>query len=379
MGDIGMLIIIILIGAVIGGGTNVVAIRMLFRPYKPWYIGKMKLPFTPGLIPKRRGEIADNLGKLVEEHLVTPEGMKEKLSEGPLFEDIENRLKLGVKDLLADDRTLDEWMEHHLGRKDQLHTIRTNVEKGFTAKLTELFEEYKHRPFEEWVPEGWSEAAEKQIPKLVDQITAKGSEYVASEEGKKQIDFMLSEYLQSKGNVSSFLGKLSHRFSAAEMISRELVRFLHDDNTTRLLENLLYKEWQEILKTSPDEYISEEKLNEQIEKLTLTVIGRTPVVGEWNLPLSAWSGKYEEFLNKTVVPSVMGSALMILSKYMKTIMRQIGIRDLVSREVNTFPLARLEEMLIIIAKRELKMIAFLGAAIGALVGLIQGVILLFIW
>ena len=44
-----------LIGAVIGGVTNDIAIRMLFRPYAPWRVLGWRLPLTPGLIPRERG------------------------------------------------------------------------------------------------------------------------------------------------------------------------------------------------------------------------------------------------------------------------------------------------------------------------------------
>ncbi|WP_372724022.1 DUF445 domain-containing protein [Immundisolibacter sp.] len=47
-----------LVGAVIGGVTNDVAIRMLFRPYTPWRIAGVQLPLTPGLIPRERHHIA---------------------------------------------------------------------------------------------------------------------------------------------------------------------------------------------------------------------------------------------------------------------------------------------------------------------------------
>ena len=55
----------ILMGAVIGYGTNTLAVGMLFRPFKPIYIGKWKLPFTPGLIPKEQARIADSLGSIL--------------------------------------------------------------------------------------------------------------------------------------------------------------------------------------------------------------------------------------------------------------------------------------------------------------------------
>lgn len=43
------------IGALIGGVTNLLAIRMLFRPYDAKYFGKWRIPFTPCLIPKQSG------------------------------------------------------------------------------------------------------------------------------------------------------------------------------------------------------------------------------------------------------------------------------------------------------------------------------------
>ena len=54
--------------------------KMLFRPHRPIYIGKFQVPFTPGLIPKRRDELAVQLGKMVVEHLLTPEGIGKKLT-----------------------------------------------------------------------------------------------------------------------------------------------------------------------------------------------------------------------------------------------------------------------------------------------------------
>ncbi|MFS8579729.1 MAG: DUF445 family protein, partial [Novibacillus thermophilus] len=65
----------ILIGGIIGGGTNRLAIAMLFRPYRTKYIGSWALPFTPGLIPKRRHELALQLGRTVREYLVNGEAL----------------------------------------------------------------------------------------------------------------------------------------------------------------------------------------------------------------------------------------------------------------------------------------------------------------
>ena len=54
-----------LIGAVIGYITNYIAIKMLFRPLVPKYFLGMRVPFTPGIIPRRKAQLADALGKAV--------------------------------------------------------------------------------------------------------------------------------------------------------------------------------------------------------------------------------------------------------------------------------------------------------------------------
>ncbi|MFZ5760060.1 MAG: DUF445 family protein [Thermodesulfobacteriota bacterium] len=60
-----------LLGAIIGYTTNYVAIKMLFRPLRPWKILGIRLPMTPGVIPAKRHELARNIGEMVGDHLLT--------------------------------------------------------------------------------------------------------------------------------------------------------------------------------------------------------------------------------------------------------------------------------------------------------------------
>lgn len=61
------------VGALIGYATNFLAVKMLFRPLNPIRIGNFILPFTPGIIPKRKEELAKALGKTVGHNLLTSE------------------------------------------------------------------------------------------------------------------------------------------------------------------------------------------------------------------------------------------------------------------------------------------------------------------
>ena len=71
----------VFVGGIIGYCTNYIAIKMLFRPHKAIYIGKYKLPFTPGLVPKNQKRLAGAIGDAVSEQLLTKEAVLESLGE----------------------------------------------------------------------------------------------------------------------------------------------------------------------------------------------------------------------------------------------------------------------------------------------------------
>ncbi|MDH3359237.1 MAG: DUF445 family protein, partial [Desulfobulbaceae bacterium] len=70
-----------LLGAFIGYMTNYVAIRMLFKPLKPWYIFGFRVPMTPGVIPLKRKQLAENIGEMVGGHLLTSSDVSQALAE----------------------------------------------------------------------------------------------------------------------------------------------------------------------------------------------------------------------------------------------------------------------------------------------------------
>lgn len=49
---------------------------MLFRPYKPLYIGGRRLPFTPGLIPANQERLAQRISNAILGSLLTPEELQ---------------------------------------------------------------------------------------------------------------------------------------------------------------------------------------------------------------------------------------------------------------------------------------------------------------
>jgi uncharacterized membrane protein YheB (UPF0754 family) len=82
-----------ILGAFIGYLTNYVAIRMLFRPLKPWRFLGLPVPMTPGVIPKKRDQLAENIGKMVGSHLLTSADVHQALTEKGFQHELQDLLE----------------------------------------------------------------------------------------------------------------------------------------------------------------------------------------------------------------------------------------------------------------------------------------------
>ncbi len=176
-------LLLIAISAFVGYITNWVAIKMLFRPKKEWRIGGVRVPFTPGLFPQRRDELALNLGRAVREHLLTDEAVAERLKSP----EIRERVNRAISDYGK------RWLKRDLPSINNLipPTFQTDWEN--TLKKSELFVEAKlnellsHPEFEKWIQaqiETYLDALAKQplsdwlTPTLLDRISNTASAYL---------------------------------------------------------------------------------------------------------------------------------------------------------------------------------------------------------
>lgn len=94
-------LILTIVGALIGWITNILAIKLLFRPLKP-----IKIPFTPfvilGLIPKRRAELAKVIGEIVAHELISVDEMLEEAIKDEDLQGIKGYVKRKIKVVISE-------------------------------------------------------------------------------------------------------------------------------------------------------------------------------------------------------------------------------------------------------------------------------------
>ena len=82
----------------------------------------------------------------------------------------------------------------------------------------------------------------------------------------------------------------------------------------------------------------------------------------------------DEILNKEVPNAVDEISVDLLDKAKEN----VNIQEIVEEKINQLDLEKLEDIIIKVAKKELKHIEILGLVLGAIIGVLQGVLVIFL-
>ncbi|OPA11847.1 DUF445 domain-containing protein [Bacillus cereus] len=365
------------LGAIIGGYTNHLAIKMLFRPHRPIYIGKFQVPFTPGLIPKRRDELAVQLGNMVVEHLLTPEGIGKKLTNEEFQKGLIHWAQVEVDKVITNEQSLrhmlEKWNVAHVEEE-----ATRKIEHVITEKIHAFLAEYYTYTWEQALPHSVNEKVENAIPNVSAFILERGISFFESEEGKARLSNMIDDFFASRGTLLNLVGMFLGNVSVVDRMQPEVIKFLGQDGTKQLLTDVLQKEWEK-LKGRDVKELEAFVEKEMIVSSVLSAVKVEETVSKFlNQAVQQVCEPVRETIIEKVVPSAVKKGLKWGTENVESILNNLRLAEIVQQEVSTFSTERLEDLVLSITKNELKMITYLGALLGGMIGLVQGLLLLFL-
>jgi uncharacterized membrane protein YheB (UPF0754 family) len=366
------------VGAFIGGLTNSIAIRMLFRPFNTIYIGRFRVPFTPGLIPKRRHQLAVQLGETVTKHLLTAEGVQGKINDSHFRGEIIEWVQSEVGRFLKSEMTVDDLLKQDFGMENAKDRIQTAAEEWLASRIKHVLEESGEKEIKDVLPQTFISAGEEKIPEAVDWLLKKAELYLESAEGKKSLASGIDAFLMDKGMLVNMVSMFFGNVSIAEKVQPELIKFLKHENTRDTLMKLLKQEYRSLMEKRMSEAVSLLNVPDLTEGLAKEITLRLPIEEYLNKPLKNWADGARSWLVYDLTPRAVAAGLDLFVARLDVLLEKMHLAKIVEEQVEAFSLERLEEIIIGIAKRELKMITWLGVLLGGLIGLFQGILVLFL-
>ena len=257
-----------LIGAIIGYVTNWIAVKMMFRPLKEIRIGKFKLPFTPGIIPKNRKRIAKSIAIAINDNLLTNSDLTDKL----MSNDIQDSIRLKVSNFAMSDQILgDKILETVDGQK--LNQIKGNL----TNKLSNsIYLSILEANVGEIVGEQVELAAAEKLKGSLLGIFG-GNSIVSSV--KAMAEAKTNEYIEQNGQriITELIDKkTSDILNTPICVLTDNLEIDLPEAVLSVYKKFVQEKFEEIIKSINISQIIEDKINSmdvlEIEKLILSVM-----------------------------------------------------------------------------------------------------------
>lgn len=371
-----VIIFMMIIGALIGGITNVIAIKMLFHPYQPYYIFKMRIPFTPGLIPKRRNEIATKIGQVIEEHLITEEMIRRKIEESQSKEAIHELVLTQIRNLKSKDATLENFLK--VLDMDVDKFFNNKLPETLNEKILEFYQYHQHESLFDILPEQLFRLADDKVSNIADLLCERGRVYLNSDKGARDIYEMLDTFFEEKGKIIGLLQMFMTKESIAERIQHELIRLTQHPKARNIINKVIRNEFETLKSKSLNDIINQNQF-ETLSKSTIElIVTYMDLNGKARQPMSKLAPQLIEYLENHVASKITQIIILNISQHLPMIMEKIKLRQLVEDQINTFDLDYIEKLIIEIANKELKLITSLGFILGGIIGFFQGVIAIFV-
>ena len=144
MNNIIRIIILAVIGGLIGYITNVIAIKLIFRPINPIKIPILNIEII-GMIPKRKTEIATNIAKVVEEQFISIDEITDNIITEQDKQHIIDYIKVRVKLILSEKMTLIPSTIRNLVQNYVSEIIEDEIREGIDELSEEMIIKTKNR------------------------------------------------------------------------------------------------------------------------------------------------------------------------------------------------------------------------------------------
>ncbi|MCA1030857.1 DUF445 family protein [Bacillus timonensis] len=377
MKELVVILFMVIIGALIGGITNSLAIKMLFRPYKAIYLFGKRLPFTPGLIPKRREELAVQLGKMVVEHLLTPDSLRRKFQDKQFHDEMIHWTQEEVEKIVRSDKTLAE-TSASLGIENLQELTEVKLKKYIETKYEDLMTDFRQKELLVVLPSKVINKLDRKIPDISQYIIEKAKMYFESDEGKQRLSIMLNDFLATRGMLGNMVSMFLGNVNLVDKVQPEIIKFLSNKGTEELLTTLIEKEWEKIKQwkvAQLEEKVGRDQIVSLLKEELVKVISLKKLVEK---PISELLKPYSEQILEKWTPKFVELAGGFLIDRIDHMMKRLKIEEIVRGQVETFSVERLEDLVLSISRREFKMITYLGALLGGIIGAVQGIIVLFV-
>ncbi len=308
------------LGGIIGYVTNALAIKMLFRPHRAKYVLGLHVPFTPGIIPKEKGRIAEAIGGVISENLMNKEVLERYLLSDEMMAKIRAAVEAFIASQKQNHETVGEFLHHYMS-DDEIAAVSQHVNDSLTRQV-------------------YSKLADASVGEQVARI-------VIDHVGRKLSVDGAQELLAGLGGAIGGLGGLAAGLFGGNIVSRflEMLR----EPAGHFLANHI----NAMLKNNGEEIVSN-MVGDEVESFLAK-------------PVCLLLEGHEAQLSQAAA-TIESVYRIVITEHLPRILDSIDISKIVRERINEMDVNETEKLIFQVMNKELQAIVWLGALLGMVMG-----------
>lgn len=359
------------VGSLIGGMTNKLAIVMLFKPYEAKYLFGYRLPFTPGVIPRRREEASTKLGDIIMGHLLTPEVFVEKINS----DNTRNFLLLFIEQQL-ETMEEEEWSTSYV--LDRIHpTLSTKILQGLNDEIHKNVDKYGQEVYEKNISELLPFSAHENLDKYMhgthEVILDKTSEYIRSERGYHDIYTMIDEFIENRGRVASSLKMFFSKDSLTSRAQSEFLKLLSQPKMAGILQSFIMQEYEQLKNRDVESLIAIDDKEQMLRDIGSFLEEQIDLESKLNIPIHQLNPELFKSFQEKGKYRLVENMIQYMDKNFAKILDKLQLAQVIKYQIDHFELSKIESLVMEVSSKELRMITMLGFLLGGLIGVVQGI------
>ncbi|MDU7022830.1 MAG: DUF445 family protein, partial [Staphylococcus epidermidis] len=189
---------------------------------------------------------------------------------------------------------------------------------------------------------------------------------------------MLDTFFNEKGRIIGLLQMFMTKESIADRIQQELIRLTQHPQSQIIITKVLNDEYETFKNKNLDEIIKAHQFKNYSQLVLNELKTYLNLKDKTQRPINQIVPQFIQFLEDDTSKRMTDLIIKGTSKHLTNIMKKINLRQLIEEQINTFDLKYIENLIIEIANKELKLIMTLGFILGGIIGFFQGVIAIFV-
>ena len=188
---------------------------------------------------------------------------------------------------------------------------------------------------------------------------------------------MVDEFTENRGRIARSIKYVMTKESLTERVQSELLKLIQQEKMIDIETRVIEDEYDKLKQSGLSELVTGSDLDNILNSIIEVMQQKIDIRQILNTPITDFNREMFDRFKEKGKFKLKDNFIEYSGKNMSKIMNKLQLAEVIKKQIDSFELKKLEDLVMDVANKEFKMIMMLGYVLGGIVGVAQGILVLF--